>query len=77
MSHHYGGPHHRFNGGMTGGLPFLHSFGTENTSSRDDAGNLTMTDSYNVATGVRALYSNTTGSHKTASGARRTPQQHR
>jgi hypothetical protein len=51
-----------------GGLPFLHSFGTENTFLGTNAGNFTMTGSYNAAAGVRALYSNTTGSDNTASG---------
>src|SRR5439155_26801146 len=52
-----------------GGNRFLHNFGTSNTFLGTNAGNFTMTASFNTATGENALSSNTTGTSNTASGA--------
>jgi trimeric autotransporter adhesin len=47
---------------------FLHSFGTGNSFVGENAGNLTMTGGYNVATGNAALQTNTTGQNNVATG---------
>ncbi|MGH9442082.1 MAG: tail fiber domain-containing protein [Thermoanaerobaculia bacterium] len=49
------------------GLPFIHSFGTNNTFI-GGAGNFTMTGDGNTASGNAALSANTTGSVNTATG---------
>jgi hypothetical protein len=51
-----------------GGSPFLHDYGNSNTFLGADAGNFTMTGSFNTAAGHRALFSNTTGTSNTATG---------
>ena len=51
-----------------GGSPFLHNYGNSNTFLGSDAGNFTMTGSFNTAAGHRALFSNTTGTSNTATG---------
>ena len=51
-----------------GGIPLLHNYGNSNTFLGADAGNFTMTGSFNTAAGRRALLSNTTGTSNTATG---------
>jgi trimeric autotransporter adhesin len=53
----------------SGGLSFIHNFGTDNTFIGSNAGNLTMTGyGRNTACGYMSLVSNTTGYSNTASG---------
>jgi hypothetical protein len=51
-----------------GGLPVLHTFGSQNTFVGPSAGNFTMTGGANTATGIKALFSNTTGNTNSATG---------
>jgi hypothetical protein len=51
-----------------GSLPFIHSFGTDNTFLGHSSGNFTMTGTDNTAIGLRTLANNTTGNTNTASG---------
>jgi hypothetical protein len=51
-----------------GGNRFLHNFGWENTFVGENAGNFTVSGSFNSAIGAAALYSNSTGTANTASG---------
>jgi hypothetical protein len=51
-----------------GGNRFIHDYGTGNTFVGQQAGNFSMTGSYNTANGYRSLQSNTTGSNNTTSG---------
>jgi len=52
-----------------GGSRFLHGFGaTSNSFVGRNAGNFTMTGTFNTAAGTAALASNTTGSNNTATG---------
>jgi Chaperone of endosialidase len=51
-----------------GGTPFLHNFGFQNTFVGSNAGNMSMTGSYNSAVGWAALKSNTTGYNNAAVG---------
>ncbi len=50
------------------GVSLLHTFGTQNVFVGQNAGNFTMTGSYNSAAGWGALYHNTTGSSNAALG---------
>ena len=52
-----------------GGSPFLHNYGNSNAFLGANAGNFTMTGSFNTAAGRRALFSNSTGSSNTATGS--------
>jgi len=51
-----------------GGVPVIHNFGTSNFFAGEDAGNLTMSGSFNVGVGEDALKYNSTGEGNTASG---------
>ncbi len=48
-------------GDQSGWQPFLHAYGGANTFVGDNAGNFTMTGTFNTASGTNALYSNTDG----------------
>jgi hypothetical protein len=51
-----------------GSTPLMHTFGTNNFFSGQNAGNLTMTGTNNTAQGAGALSGNSSGSHNTANG---------
>ncbi len=52
-----------------GGNRLIHTYGLFNFFAGQEAGNLTMTGSYNAGSGAYALFSNTSGGANTASGA--------
>ena len=53
---------------LKGGIPFIHTFGTDNTFIGKNAGNLSMSGGGNTAGGSFALFSNTTGFNNAAIG---------
>jgi hypothetical protein len=54
---------------LKGTTPFIHNFGTDNTFIGVNAGNFTMTNGGNTASGASALFRNTRGLDNTAHGA--------
>ena len=52
----------------SGGLTLIHAYGFNNFFAGPEAGNLTMSGTYNTANGVYALFNNTGGYYNTANG---------